>query len=151
MAAWTDDELTRIGDAEALQLASRRPDGTLRPYVTMWVVRAGDDLNVRSAYGPDNPWYRRAKASGTGRIRASGVERNVTFGKAPEGVHAAVDAAYHAKIRPPRPADRRHRRRPPRPSRHRAPDPAPRGGSMQKRMWERAALRSRLWDPAAWG
>jgi Uncharacterized protein conserved in bacteria (DUF2255) len=46
---------------------------------------------------PDNPWYRRAKASGTGRIRASGVERNVTFGKAPEGVHAAVDAAYHAK------------------------------------------------------
>jgi hypothetical protein len=97
MAAWTDDELTRIGDAEALQLASRRPDGTLRPYVTMWVVRAGDDLYVRSAYGPDNPWYRRAKASGTGRIRASGVERNVTFGKAPEGVHAAVDAAYHAK------------------------------------------------------
>lgn len=55
MAVWTSDELTRIGGAEELQLASTRPDGTLRPYVTMWVVRAGDELYVRSAYGPDNP------------------------------------------------------------------------------------------------
>ena len=36
--------------------ASRRPDRSLRPYVTMWVVRAGVGLYVRSAYGPDNPW-----------------------------------------------------------------------------------------------
>jgi hypothetical protein len=28
---------------------------TLRPYVTMWVVRADGDVYVRSAYGPDNP------------------------------------------------------------------------------------------------
>ena len=28
--------------------------------MTMWVVRAGDELYVRSAYGPNNPWYRRA-------------------------------------------------------------------------------------------
>ena len=97
MAAWTSDELTTIGDAEELQLASTRPDGTLRPYVTMWVVRAGDELYVRSAYGPDNPWYRRAKASGNGRIRAGGVERDVTFAEAAPGVHAAVDGAYHAK------------------------------------------------------
>ncbi|HXZ71158.1 MAG TPA: DUF2255 family protein, partial [Streptosporangiaceae bacterium] len=62
MTTWPPDELERIGDAEELQLASRRPDGSLRPYVTMWVVRAGSDLYVRSAYGPDNPWYRRATA-----------------------------------------------------------------------------------------
>jgi hypothetical protein len=66
-----------IGDAEELELASTRPEGTLRPYVTMWVVRASDDLYVHSAYGPDNPWNRRATASGTGRIRAGGVERDV--------------------------------------------------------------------------
>jgi hypothetical protein len=53
-----------------LQLASLRCDGELRPYVTMWVVRAGGDLYVRSVYGPDNPWFRRAKASGAGRVRA---------------------------------------------------------------------------------
>jgi hypothetical protein len=97
MLTWTNDELSRIGNADELRLASRRPDGTLRPYVTMWVVRAGDDLYVRSAYGSDNPWYRRAKASRTGRISAGGIERDVAFAEAAPGVHAAIDAAYHAK------------------------------------------------------
>jgi hypothetical protein len=97
MTAWTDDEVRRVGDAEELRLASRRDDGTLRPYVTMWVVRAGDELYVRSAHGPDNPWYRRAKAAGAGRIRAGGVERDVTFADAEPGEHAGIDAAYHAK------------------------------------------------------
>jgi hypothetical protein len=60
MTAWTDDELTRVGGADELQITSRRPDGTLRPYVTIWVVRADDDLYVRSAYGKDNGWFRRA-------------------------------------------------------------------------------------------
>src|SRR5690242_14656571 len=96
---WTKDELNKIGAAEELQLASTRPDGTLRPYVTMWVVRAADDIYVRSAYGPNDPWYRRAKASGTGRIRVGGVERDVTFVEAGDdpAVHAAIDAAYHTK------------------------------------------------------
>ncbi|MEO6089303.1 MAG: DUF2255 family protein [Umezawaea sp.] len=94
---WTDDELDRVGRAEELELASRRPDGTLRPYVTMWVVRAGDDLYVRSAHGPDNPWFRRARATGAGRVRAGGVERDVTFGEAAPNVHDELDRAYHAK------------------------------------------------------
>jgi hypothetical protein len=83
MSAWTSDELSRIGAAEELQLASVRGDGTLRPYVTMWVVRADDDLYVRSAYGSNNPWFRRAKASGAGRIRAGGLERAVTIAPNP--------------------------------------------------------------------
>jgi hypothetical protein len=97
MTTWTEDELARIGQAEELQLASTRPDGSLRPFVTMWVVRAGDELYVRSAYGATNPWYRRARASGIGRIRAGDVEHDVTFDDAAAGVHAAIDAAYHAK------------------------------------------------------
>ena len=97
MTAWTSDELDRIQAAEELQLASARSDGSLRPYVTMWVVRVGDDAYVRSAYGPANPWYRRARSSGVGRIRAGGVERDVSFDEAETGVHAAIDAAYHAK------------------------------------------------------
>jgi len=97
MTTWTTDELTRIGGATELQLASRRTDGSLRPYVTIWVVRAGDDLYVRSAYGPGNPWFVRARASGSGRIRAGGVERDVAFEEAADDVHPALDAAYHAK------------------------------------------------------
>ncbi len=97
MAGWATEDLQRIGGATELQLASLRSDGTVRPYVTMWVVRVGDDLYVRSAYGPDNPWFRRAKASGAGRIRAGGIERDVTFAGAAPEAHAAIDAAYHAK------------------------------------------------------
>jgi hypothetical protein len=97
MTTWPRTELERIGAAEEVGLASRRPDGSLRPYVTMWVVRAGDDLYVRSAYGPDNPWYRRATASAAGRIRASGIERDVSFAEAATEAQGDIDAAYHAK------------------------------------------------------
>ncbi|GAB3418381.1 DUF2255 family protein [Flindersiella endophytica] len=97
MTSWTADELSRIGEAEELRIASVRKDGTLRPYITIWVVRAGDELYVRSAYGVDNPWFRRAKASGTGRIEAGGLERDVTFAEAASDAQAAIDAAYHTK------------------------------------------------------
>jgi hypothetical protein len=97
MPTWTAQELERIGQSEELQLASVRSDGDVSRYVTMWVVRAGDELYVRSAHGPGNPWYRRARAAGAGRIRAGGLERAVTFETADPAVQGAVDAAYHAK------------------------------------------------------
>jgi hypothetical protein len=100
MPEWTNDDLDRIGGAEELQLAARGADGTLSTFTTMWVVRAGDHLYVRSAYGPGSVWYRRARAAGEGRVRADRVDRDVAFVDVPEGqteVHEAVDAAYHAK------------------------------------------------------
>jgi hypothetical protein len=72
MSAWSPDELERIGRATELRVASRRSNGSLRPYVTIWVVGVGDELYVRSAHGPTNGWYRRAKASGAGRIHTGG-------------------------------------------------------------------------------
>lgn len=97
MTVWTNDELSRIGGAEELQVASYRSDGTLRPYVTIWTVRADGAIYIRSAYGRDNGWFRRALASGTGRIRAGAVEKDVIFEEPDDDVHAMVDAAYHAK------------------------------------------------------
>jgi hypothetical protein len=96
-SGWTPAQLDRVSGSTELELASRRSDGTLRPYVTMWVVRVGDDLYVRSAYGPENPWYRRAAASDGGRLRAGGVNADVTFARADDEVQADIDAAYHAK------------------------------------------------------
>lgn len=95
--SWTEDELAKVGGAEELHVASARRDGTLARYVTVWVVRVGDGLYVRSAYGPKNPWYVRARENGTGRIRAGGIEQDVAFAPAPPGVEDAVDAAYKAK------------------------------------------------------
>ncbi len=96
MTTWKDDDLSRIGAADELEIQTRRRGGTLRNPVTIWVVRHGDDLFVRSAYGPNNPWYRRAMASGTGRIRAGGVARDVSFAEAPPDAQTAIDAVTAA-------------------------------------------------------
>lgn len=53
MSGWTTDELERIGRVNELQVASRRPDGSLRPFVTIWVVRSGDPRSINEA-GPEN-------------------------------------------------------------------------------------------------
>jgi hypothetical protein len=97
VSAWTKDELERLDRAEELQLASRRPDGSLRPFVTIWTVRSGDDVYVRSAYGYENPWFQRALRAGDGRVRAAGVERDVTFEQPGPKVADDVTSAYHAK------------------------------------------------------
>ena len=94
----TADELGRVGDADELEIASTRVDGSLRRYVTIWAVRVGDGIYVRSAHGADNPWYRRAAASGTGRIQTGGVEKDVSFAAIDDvGLQHDIDAAYHAK------------------------------------------------------
>lgn len=97
MTAWSLDELDRIGSSDELRIASRRADGSIRPFIRIWVVRVGDELYVRSAYGYDNPWFQRALGSGRGRIRAGGVERDVAFDVPASDVTDAVTAAYHAK------------------------------------------------------
>jgi hypothetical protein len=97
MSAWTSEDLDLIGAADELTVSSYRPDGTLRPAVTIWVVRVGDEVYIRSAYGPDNGWFRRARASGTGRVTVPGLAQDVTFVVPPADVDAALDAAYHAK------------------------------------------------------
>ena len=58
MTAWTSEELKKIGAAEELQIASLRGDGTLRKLMTIWVVRLGDDLYVRSVNGRTSDWFR---------------------------------------------------------------------------------------------
>jgi hypothetical protein len=79
MTGWSAEDLATVGNAEEFEIASRRPDGSLRPYVTIWGVANGDEIFVRSAHGYDNPWFQRALRSGEGRIRAGGLERDVAF------------------------------------------------------------------------
>lgn len=100
MTTWTSDELDRIGKAEELQIASRRQDGTLRKPTTIWVVRVGNDLYVRSVNGRASAWFRGTQARGEGRIAAGGVDKDVTFvEEADAGLNDQIDAAYRAKYR----------------------------------------------------
>lgn len=63
----------------------------------MWVVRVGNDLYVRSAGGPNRPWYRHAVASRVGRIEAGGVDAEVDFATAAPETNQEIDSGYHAK------------------------------------------------------
>jgi hypothetical protein len=100
MTTWTSDELNKIGRAEKLEIASVRHDGTLRHPVTIWVVRLGDDLYVRSYRGRGGSWFRGTQVRHEGRIRAGGVEKDVTFVEETDpGMHDQIDAAYRTKYR----------------------------------------------------
>ena len=99
MTAWTRDELDRIGAAEELQITARRRNGTLREPVTIWVVRHGDDLYVRSWRGKDGGWFRATQHTHEGHIRAGGVDKDVRFVDAASDVKVndEIDAAYRQK------------------------------------------------------
>jgi hypothetical protein len=97
MSAWTDDELRRVGGADELEIAAVRRNGALRSRTPIWVVRVGDDLYVRAAYGRGSGWHVVARASGQARIWARGVEKDVTIEDADDAVLDQVDAAYREK------------------------------------------------------
>ena len=100
MTTWTGEELARIGATDELELAALRRDGSLRKPVTIWVVRHGDDLYVRSVNGRTAAWFRGAQARHEGRIWAGGVQKDVTFvEEADPTLNDQIDAAYRTKYR----------------------------------------------------
>jgi hypothetical protein len=98
MSAWTSDELDRIGGAEELEIAPVRSDGTLRKPVTIWVVRHGDELYVRSVYGRTSSWFRGVQVRHEGHIHAGGLDKDVRLIET-DGLNDEIDAAYRAKYR----------------------------------------------------
>ena len=100
MATWTKDELHKIAAAEELELASLRRDGTLGNAVTIWVVRVGDDMYIRSWKGDGSAWFRATQGRHEGHIKAGGVGKDVTFvAEADADINDQIDAAYRTKYR----------------------------------------------------
>src|SRR5919198_2854326 len=99
MTGWTADELERIEAADELEIASLRSDGTMGSRRTIWVVRVGDDLYVRSVNGRTSDWFRGTQRRHEGRIQAGGVEKDVTFVDAEGEVGSPIDEAYREKYR----------------------------------------------------
>lgn len=99
MTAWTSSELATIGNAEELEIASRRGDNTLRKSRTIWVVRVGDNLYVRSVNGRTSDWFRGVETRHEGHIEAGGVNKDVAFEEVEttDSVHAQIDTAYRTK------------------------------------------------------
>jgi len=99
MTTWTSDELDKVAAEDELQIASVRRDGTLRNPVTIWVVRLGDDLYVRSVNGRTSAWFRGTRDRHNGHIRAGGVEKDVTFVDAAPDLNDQIDVEYRTKYR----------------------------------------------------
>ncbi len=101
MATWTNDELTKIENAEELEIASLRQDGTLRKSRTIWVVRQGSHLYVRSVRGRNSDWFRGVAERHEGHIEAGGVHKDVTFEEidASQDIQNQLDAVYRSKYR----------------------------------------------------
>lgn len=101
MTTWTKDELNKVGTAEELEIASLRQDRTLRKPRTIWVVRVGDNLYVRSVNGRDSDWFRGVQTRHEGHIQAGGIEKDVTFEEvdADDKINDQIDAAYRTKYR----------------------------------------------------
>jgi len=99
MTQWTGDQLDRFVRAEEVQIASVRRDGVLSKPVTVWVVRQGDDIFVRSVRGRSAHWFRGTQERNEGRIQGAGVQQDVTFVDADHNIDDEVDTAYRAKYR----------------------------------------------------
>jgi hypothetical protein len=98
MTGWTNEELNRIGSAEEIRIAALQPDGTLNKPVTIWVVRVGDNLYVRSYRGQKGRWFRTTQVRDEGKVWASGVEKDVTFvGEVSPEIKDQIDQAYRSK------------------------------------------------------
>jgi hypothetical protein len=101
MTSWTPAQLDEFDTVDELELASRRPDGGLRAPTTIWMVRVGEDVFVRGAYGPGTRWNVRAREAGAGHVTAGfGIDHDVTFEPADPALGQAVTDAYEAKYAP---------------------------------------------------
>ncbi len=100
MIAWTEDELKKIAKEDELQIAGRREDDSLRKSVTIWVVRLGDELYVRSYKGRGSHWFTGILVRHQGHIESGGVEKDVELAEeADPELNNLIDNAYRAKYR----------------------------------------------------
>ena len=96
MNAWTASELSRIDASEEVRLTPARPDGSMRRLVTVWVVREGDDVYVRSVGGREAGWFRGVQLTHEGQIRAGSLDKSVRFVETDQ-MSDRIDDAYRAK------------------------------------------------------
>jgi hypothetical protein len=65
--------------------------------VTIWVVRLGDDVYVRSVNGRTSHWFRGTEDRHQGHVRAGGVDKDVRFVEAGDDVIDEIETAYRTK------------------------------------------------------
>jgi hypothetical protein len=97
---WNPAILSALGSADEVDIAPAREDGSLRPGVTIWSIRVGDDLYIRSWKGAGAGWFRHLTATGGGTISVTGggAQQSVFAREEHDAsINAAIDAEYLRK------------------------------------------------------
>ncbi|MTD16828.1 DUF2255 family protein [Nakamurella sp. YIM 132087] len=96
---WDPELLAALARAVEVDVTTRRPDGTLRAWVPIWLVGVGDRLYARSWKGTRGAWYRHASRLGEGLLRLDGTETVVHFHNTGADIadRSAIDDGYRAK------------------------------------------------------
>jgi hypothetical protein len=95
---WSANELGHFASSEELEIAPRSADGSLRPFVPIWVVAAGDEVYVRTWHRRDNGWFGRVVDSKQARVRVGGLEADVAVEDVgADKSRSDVDDAYRQK------------------------------------------------------
>jgi hypothetical protein len=97
MTAWNPAQLSEIAGAREVEISSLREDGSLTKPVTIWAVKVGDELYVRSVRGDAGGWYRAAERRHEGRIEGGEVAVDVAFEDAAHHLDDEIDAVYKEK------------------------------------------------------
>jgi len=100
LAAWPQDELRRIAEADDLHVAPFREDGTTYGTPTwIWSVALDGALYIRAYNGRNSRWYQAALRQKAGRIIAAGMTKDVAFTPVEGAINDRIDAAYRTKYR----------------------------------------------------
>ncbi len=95
---WSQDELSKIDEADDLKIAPFREDGiTYGTPTWIWEVVVDGSLYVRGYHGRRSRWYQAAVRQKAGRIIAAGVTREVAFEPVEGSINDRIDDAYRAK------------------------------------------------------
>jgi hypothetical protein len=100
MAAWAQDELSKIAKADDLHIAPFREDGkTYGTPTWIWSVVVDGMLYVRGYNGQSSRWYQAALRQKAGRIITAGMIKEVTVEPVDGAINDEVDTAYRAKYK----------------------------------------------------
>jgi len=100
-AAWSEEELGRIAEADDLHIAPFREGGVEYGTPTwIWSVVVDGAVFVRAYNGLASRWHQAARREGEGRIAVAGMRREVRFEPVVDGgLQARIDDAYRKKYR----------------------------------------------------
>jgi hypothetical protein len=98
MTAWDPQHLEKIGSTDDFHISPYRDDGTTPGTPTwIWSVVVDTDVYVRAYNGTASRSHRAALRQGAGRIRASGLDLEVSLTPIEGEINDRIDAAYSEK------------------------------------------------------